>query len=243
MKIRTVIADDEPLARARLNRLLSQNESIEIVGVAENGSQAVELSLQHKPDLIFLDIQMPIKTGITAAKEIVDQSNNSPSIVFCTAYDEYAINAFELNAAAYLLKPVSAGDLNNAVKKASQLSRLQLAAMADLEKPKTVVISQHGTMQRINLDEVCYFRSEEKQVIGGLLSGDEIIVDLTLSELEQKYSESLLRLHRSCLVNRDKLKALVKEDGHDFVELNDCSQRFAVSRRSLVEVKNAFKTP
>ena len=131
VKIRTIIVDDEPLARSRLLRLLAPQSVVDVIAEAVNGQEAVNLVKQLKPDLVFLDIQMPIKTGLQAAQEISQLQQQKPAIVFCTAYDQYAVEAFKTQAVAYLLKPVSTEDLQEAITKATQVSQLQLAQFAE----------------------------------------------------------------------------------------------------------------
>lgn len=244
MAIQTLIVDDEPLARARLARLLSTIPDVEVVAICDNGQQAVDHYTQHKPDLVLMDIQMPVKTGIEAAAEIMQLAENPPSIIFCTAYDEYALKAFQLSAAAYLLKPISGQQLQQAVAEATKLTQLQINVLAEQTSSKqSLIISHSNQAERVDFDDICYFRSEAKNVLAGLSNGSEIVVEQTLTQLEQKFKAHLLRLHRSTLVNRAKLQRLSRDsDGNDVVELVGCDQAFTVSRRLSSNVRHAFSS-
>lgn len=239
MIIRTLIVDDEPLARSRLRRLLSAIDLIEIIGEASDGEEAVSMVESLSPNLIFMDIQMPRLTGVEAAAKIMKSfSDDPPAIIFCTAYDQYAIEAFKVNASDYLLKPVSSDDLTQAIKRACQVSQLRKPENRDAAN--FLPIKHLNYVENRPMNEVLYFRSEGKYVVVGVLDEEEIVVDSTLKELEEKYFQSIIRVHRNSLVSRDKLKKMVRNDGCDYVELQNCSRTFVVSRRMLNDVKKCF---
>lgn len=239
MIIRTLIVDDEPLARSRLRRLLSAIDLIEIIGEATDGEEAVSMVESLSPNLIFMDIQMPRLTGVEAAAKIMKSfSDDPPAIIFCTAYDQYAIEAFKVNASDYLLKPVSSDDLTQAIKRACQVSQLRKPENRDAAN--FLPIKHLNYVENRPMNEVLYFRSEGKYVVVGVLDEEEIVVDSTLKELEEKYFQSIIRVHRNSLVSRDKLKKMVRNDGCDYVELQNCSRTFVVSRRMLNDVKKCF---
>ena len=239
MQIKTLIVDDEPLARARLERLLRQIETIDVVGLSENGREAINQVEELSPNLIFMDVQMPQMNGIDAAKQIMDDyADDPPAIIFCTAYDQYAIDAFKVSASDYLLKPVSVDDLEAAIQRACQIS--QLRRPENLDDSNFLSIKHMNFVEKIPMQDVCYFRSEGKHVVVGLIDGQEIFVDSTLKELEQKYFASMVRVHRNSLVSRDKLLKLVRDPQGDFVEVQHTERTFMVSRRMLNDVKNCF---
>ena len=239
MFIKALIVDDEPLARARLARLLKQIDSVEVVGEAENGQEAMSKTESLSPNLIFMDVQMPSVNGIDAAANIAEAfEDDPPAIVFCTAYDQYAIDAFKVNASDYLLKPVSITDLEEAIKRACQISQLRKSDFAD--ESSTLPIKHMNYVENLPISNVCYFRSEGKNVVAGLVDGNEVFIDLTLKDLEQKYLTKMVRVHRNSLVSREKLKRLVREDSGDYVELNVGQKTFQVSRRMMSEVKKCF---
>ena len=136
-----VIAEDEPLARARLQRFLSKVEDIKDVFVAEDGEQAIELIVQHQPELLVLDIHMPLKDGLTVVKEIYNSQLRPPAIIFTTAYDEFALEAFKVNAIAYLMKPISEQELFEAVRRAGQLNRLQANEVSSVDQQSLLLKS------------------------------------------------------------------------------------------------------
>ena len=243
MLIRTLIVDDEPLARNRLNRLLSEISSIEVLAMADNGQQAIELVRTMQVDLVFLDINMPIKNGLQAATEIVTEQAKPPAIIFCTAYDEYAIEAFKTQAVAYLMKPISKETLQQAIDKATKLNQLQINHLlnANAEQDQTLVaIQQAGFIQNYALDDLLYFRAEKKHVVAGLRDGKEVVIDYTLKTLETEYPDYYLRIHRNCLVNKSCIRSLMRDEQGSYVLLNDTHQRFMVSRRHLAGVKRCF---
>ncbi len=239
MIIRTLIVDDEPLARSRLRRLLGDIDLIDVIGEAADGKEAISLVESLSPNLIFMDIQMPKLTGIEAADTIMQLFfDDPPAIIFCTAYDQYAIEAFKVNASDYLLKPVSSEDLSQAIKRACQIS--QLRRPEQMDEANFLPIKHLNYIENRPMNEVLYFRSEGKYVVAGLLNEEEIVIDSTLKELEEKYFHSIIRVHRNSLVCKNKLKRMVREETADYVELIGCTRQFVVSRRMLNEVKKCF---
>lgn len=245
--MRVLIVDDEPLARSRLNRLLADIHDVEVIGSAENGAEAVRLVTVDKPDLVFLDINMPIKNGIQAAREIAAMGQHPPAIIFCTAYDEYALEAFEVQASAYLMKPVNRNELQKALDKAAPLTQLHLNKLIDMEgdsRAAQIAVQRFGSIENHALADFLYFRAEQKQVVGGLVSGPEVILDQSLKALENKFSEYFVRAHRSVLVNKSKISKLSRDDkGRPLLWLSGCDQPFQVSRRHLTTVKQCFSSP
>ena len=146
MTIRAIVTDDEPLARARLTRILSMH-GVDVVAQGENGQQAIELVFEHDIDILFIDISMPIKTGLQAVIEIYEKHQDPPAVVFCTAYDEYALDAFNTNAVAYLLKPIQADDIVTAIEKASNVNKLQRTSLFQQESGnRTIAIHHEGCL-------------------------------------------------------------------------------------------------
>lgn len=241
--IKVMIVDDEPLARSRMQRLLLGIDGIDVVAVATNGVEAVSLGLSLKLDLIFMDIQMPKMTGIDAAKEIVLKSTSEPpAIIFCTAYDKYAIQAFQVNAASYLLKPVSKDDLQKAINQAGRLNHFQLSAIHEETLETTSLPVKKGdVIERLSFEHIFYFRAEGKYIVAGLEGKKEILVDFTLKDLEERCAEHFIRVHRNTLVNRSKLLKLNRDDPkQDYVELTEPGMTFSVSRRMLSLIKQCF---
>lgn len=239
MQIRTLIVDDEPLARARLERLLLQIDSVDVIGSASNGLEAVKMVEEVSPNLILMDVQMPHMTGLEASEVIMAKfEDDPPAIIFCTAYDQYAINAFKVNASDYLLKPVSVADLEGAIERACLIS--QLRKPGQLDEANYLPIKHLNYVEKVPIAGVLYFRSEGKHVVAGLLEGNEVFIDATLKDLEHKYYSKMVRVHRNSLLSRENLKRLIREPEGDYVELLDSEKTFQVSRRMLSEVKKCF---
>ena len=203
-EITCIIVDDEELARVRLRKLLKTFSELHVVGEAENGLAAVEKVNDLKPDLIFLDIQMPGLSGFEVLKKITSK----PVVIFTTAFDEYAIEAFNENSVAYLLKPIEKDKLRRAIEK----SKLMLRNPAEVDyhqllrlvnkKNLTHFISKLGSKVKfIPAEEVCYISARDKYTFIHLTNGSEYIIDHTLSELESFNDSSFLRIHRGVIIN------------------------------------------
>ena len=240
--ISVVVVDDEPLARARLERFVNAMTEVELLAIGTNGREAVELSQKHQPDVLLLDIEMPSMTGLEAAKVILEQFNEPPAIIFCTAYDEYALEAFSTSAVAYLLKPIDYNDLSTAILRAQRLSRLQLHQLeASSEEDQQINIDQDGYLAKLPVADLLYFRVEGKSVVAGLMDSTEVIVDYTLKTLEESLAKGFIRVHRSSLVNKRYLKELISDDdGQKAIKLSHTELVFQVSRRHLKQVKEVF---
>jgi two-component system, LytTR family, response regulator AlgR len=179
-----LIADDEAPARNRLRDLISDIADVMVVAEAQNGKDAVELAEQHAPDLILLDIRMPVP----------------PKLIFTTAYDAYAIKAFELNAIDYLLKPIRQERLEAALNKVRVLLPEQVEALKPLQTVRThLSIHERGRIILVPLNDVIYFRAEQKYVTVRTAER-EFLVEDSLTQLEVEFGDRLLRLHRNCLV-------------------------------------------
>lgn len=242
MKISALVVDDEPLARNRLRRLLD-DLGVDVLGEGCDGNQAIELLNRYAVDMLFLDINMPAKDGLAAADEIMRTIERPPSIVFCTAYDEYAIQAFKANASAYLLKPVTREDLTEVIERAAQVNRMQLRRLeAQAESSSTLAIGVEQAIENVEIEKIAYFRSVDKHVFALLADRGEVLVDFTLKELESKFAPSFVRCHRNALLNRPYLVKLSRDDdGKSFVHMKNCEAVFQVSRRHLSDVKKCFR--
>src|SRR5262245_35738349 len=163
MKI--LIVDDEQLARDRLARMLGEIEGFAVVGQAANGMQAVERCDALAPDIVLLDIRMPGMDGLEAARHMAGMEE-PPAVVFCTAYEEHAIDAFNVQAVGYLLKPVRRDDLVRVLGTATRPNRAQLAALSVEEGSKRTHISARTRrgLELVPIDEVCFFQADQKYV-------------------------------------------------------------------------------
>ena len=192
--MRILLVDDETLARDRLRRMLETTDEHEVVGEAANGLQAVTLCEECAPDLVLLDIRMPGMDGLEAARHFLELEN-PPAVIFCTAYEEHAIEAFDLQAVGYLLKPVRKDDLATALSKSVRLNRAQLAALdaADDGRCSHISARTHRGLELIAVGDVRFFQADQKYVTV-YYSGGEIIVDETLRELETEFADVFIRV-------------------------------------------------
>ena len=241
MSKRAIVIDDEPLAVKRLIRLLTKLDVV-VVASGSSGHAAVQLCKLHAVDILFMDINMPGMDGLEAAQKIVADSTQAPAIVFCTAYNEHALDAFKAQAAAYLLKPVSVDDLSAAIKQASRLSQLQLGQLDAAERQALTIGIEHADhVERKSTDQILYFRAEDKIVLAGLVDGVEIVVDYTLKALTERLPGGFLRVHRNSLLNKFYLSQMKRDSaGQVWVTLNQGEQTFVVSRRHASAVKKYF---
>ena len=229
-----LIVDDEPLARARLKRLLSQSHtSIQVQGEAGNGNEALIKIKKLQPDLVFLDVDMPGLNGI----EVANQLNSfavPPAIIFITAHPEHALDALQLNAAGYLVKPISVKSLQHALQQLGRLNRVHLQQ----QQAEKVTYQLAGTIRSVEIESIFYFNAEEKYTKVVFDQGEALIED-SLKHLEMQYPHHLLRIHRHTLVNKNKIIALHTLQNHQHViELDGCTALLAVSRRALKSVKS-----
>ena len=242
MSIAAIVIDDEPLARQRLKRLLA-NLEVNVIAEGCDGQQAVELSDQFQVDIIFLDINMPIKNGIVAAQEIVSSNKQPPAIIFCTAYDEYALEAFNTDAAAYILKPVNQATLSDAINKAQRISKVQIDNWLSQQEIVTKLAIKTGSVtESVSVDQFVYFYVNDKHVYTKRIDKPEMLVDYTLKEIESLLADDIIRIHRSCLVNKRYLDKMIRDGSNSArVKLRHTDKEFDISRRHLSEVKKCFQ--
>ena len=240
--MRILIVDDENLARDRLRRMLEADATHEVVGEAANGTQALQLCEELQPELVLLDIRMPGMDGLETARHFLSLSE-PPGVIFCTAYEEHAIQAFDLQAVGYLLKPVRKDNLLAALEKTVKLNRAQLAALNDADNTRRSHISArtHKGIELIAIDDVRYFQADQKYVTVRFDDG-EVIVDETLRELEEEFADLFIRVHRNALVAKHHIEALVKDaEGQVGIRLHGLDEIISISRRHLPGVRKLIK--
>ena len=224
MTLSAVIVDDEQLARDELVYLLKDIGDVEVVAQGKNGLEAVNLIREFNPDLVFLDVQMPGLDGFGVIKKLLDKRVPLPTIVFATAFDQYAVRAFEVNAVDYLLKPFDKKRVAQSVQKArlkmqpadASSEKLEtLVRMLESQKPQTakVLIKAAGRLFLVNQKDIC-FASIEDGVISVVTSGPSGMEGQsncrTLEELLDSLDPGLFwRAHRSYLVNINRIKEVV----------------------------------
>ncbi|WP_372995267.1 LytR/AlgR family response regulator transcription factor [Marinobacter sp.] len=237
--IRSVlIADDEPLARERIRRLVESLPGYRVCGEAADGDSSLKQVAELEPDILLLDIRMPGMDGMEAASRL-SQLANPPALIFCTAYDHYAIQAFDVQAIAYLLKPVRKEALADALARAGRVNRVQLQTLngqTGRDQEQLAVRSHRGT-ELIDLSEILYCEADQKYVTIHHTRG-ETVCDYTLKELESSYPSILLRIHRNTLVGVRFIQGLKRTpDGHNRVLLRDGQGELPVSRRHASNVR------
>ncbi len=241
MKI--LIVDDEALARSRLRRLLEEiGAPYQVVGEAAGGREAVARAGELGADLLLMDIRMPGMDGLAAAAALA-ALETPPAVIFTTAYESHAMEAFEHQAVDYLLKPVRRERLLQALHKAATLTRPQLAALRRHHDSPTLRVSYRGGIKQIPLTTIHYFRADQKYV-AVYHDGGEDLSDESLRALEQRFGDWLLRIHRNTLILRDRLEGLERgAGGEGLVRLRGVEQRLEVSRRHLAGIRRWLKEP
>ena len=242
--MRVLIADDEPLARERLRDLLAELPGVELVGEAGNGREAFELAVAMRPDAVLLDIAMPVLDGLEAARYLLEL-DPPPAVVFCTAYDEHALAAFEARAVDYLVKPIRKERLAQALERAGRLSGeriAELGAAIDGQARRTHLCARlRGSLRLIPLEEVHFLQAEEKYTVVHHARGEDLIEE-SLKSLEKEFAEQFLRIHRNCLVARDELQELRRDaDGRVHAALRHNEAVLEVSRRCLPTLRQRVR--
>ncbi len=243
MHLRALVIDDEELARKRIRKMLLKYEGeLQVVGEARNGEEAVEKTESSHPDVIFLDVQMPPFDGF----EVVRRLRQKPFIVFTTAYDEYALKAFEENSVDYLLKPIEEARLDRAVEKLRRLfdaSSLHLDAnverlLSRLASPpmRRLQVKSGDRILLIDTEDIVFFEAKDEYTFLHTVN-QEYIIDLTLADLEEKLDKgSFIRIHRSSIINVKFIRELVKWFGGKYkVRLKDKGQTELVVSRGYVD--------
>ena len=243
------IVDDESPARHRIKELLSDcgaQISLELVGEASNGREALEqLSVQHA-DVVLVDIRMPQMDGIELAQHL-NKLERPPVIIFTTAYDNYAIQAFEQHAIDYLLKPIRLGRLFEALTRARAAVPVRSEILQELmpEPRKNLSIQERGKILLIPIEKILYLRAELKYITVRTAER-EYLAEEPLGALEKEFAARFVRIHRNCLVAKEEIESFEKvgEDGADShwsVKLRGLDERLPISRRQQFIVKEFKK--
>jgi two-component system response regulator AlgR len=244
--MRVLICDDEALARERLARFLRDMEGYEVVGEAENGEDALrQVTLLH-PDIVLLDLRMPVMDGLACAEELA-RLPDPPAVIFCTAYDEHALAAFQVQAVGYLLKPVRKEQLVAALERAVKVNRAQLEAVkTTTEDARTngrshITAKTHRGIELIPVDDVRYFLADQKYVTVRHGKG-EVLIDETLKDLENEFGVRFIRIHRNALLALHFLDGLeLVAPGQYQVRIKGIEERLVVSRRHLPELRETMQ--
>lgn len=237
---RVLIVDDEPPARARLHQLLAGIDDWAVAGEAADGRRALELCESLEPDVVLLDIRMPEMDGIEVARHLT-VLEHGPAVIFTTAYDDYALQAFDAEAIGYLVKPVRQERLARALRRAARLSRVELDAIVVAGArvaPRThICVRKARGLRLVPIDEILAFQADQKYVTLILADGEEVS-DETLKDLEGEFTERFIRIHRNTLVQRSFLERIETcEDGRVLAWLRGREQPLPISRRLVSDVR------
>ncbi len=260
LALRILIVDDEPPARNRLRELLhdcSEQLALEIVGEAGNGQEALDKLMETPVDVVLLDIRMPQMDGIELAQHIqkmprpvlsgvegpiVGPAKWPPVIIFTTAYDAYAIKAFELHAIDYLLKPIRLGRLFDALSRARAAVPVQTEVLRDLlpEPRRFLSIHERGKIHLVPVEQVLFLRAELKYVTVRTAE-HEYLLEESLTALEKEFAMRFVRIHRNCLIAKDAIEGFERggDEGESgwMVKLKGLDELLAISRRQQHIVK------
>jgi two-component system response regulator AlgR len=235
-----LIVDDEQPARDRLERLVEELPGWSVAASCATGTDALPLVAKLRPSVALLDIRMPGMTGIELARHI-GTFEHPPAIVFTTAYDEYALQAFESQAVGYLLKPVRRERLEEALKHASRFRSPQLHKLAvpeaELAARQHVAVRVRDELKLIPVKEIRFFRADQKYVTIRHGRGEELIEE-SLRQLEEEFARDFVRIHRSLLVAVAHIEALERtDDGGYELRLRDEQVALPVSRRQVADLR------
>jgi two-component system LytT family response regulator len=234
----TLIIDDETLARQRLKRLLSIHENINITGEASNGMEGLEQIELLKPDLVFLDIEMPVLSGF----ELLSKLSKPPKVIFTTAYDQYAVKAFEEESIDYLLKPIEKERLEKAVNKLKIFQQttdyalpleLLMSQLKVRKEIKTLTVKIGDRILLVKLQDLAFIEAEDKYVFLNTVDGKKSLTDFTIFSLEEKLPDQFVKISRSTIINSDLIKEIRKGfNGAFFFVMNDVNSTRLSSSRS-----------
>lgn len=237
--LRVVTVDDEAPARSRMRDLLAecaQAVPLVIEGEAAGGRAALDLLSSRRADVVLLDIRMPEMDGIELARHL-QNLEHPPAVIFTTAYDAYAIRAFELHAVDYLLKPIRVARLREALARVAAAPVPGAGVLRELQSGARAFLSAHerGKIHLIPIDDVIYLKAELKYVTV-FTAQHAYLIEEPLTALESEYGERFVRVHRNCLVARKAIRGFERDggagsEGHWVVLLEGCDEKFAVSRR------------
>ncbi|MCC7487273.1 MAG: response regulator transcription factor [Burkholderiales bacterium] len=247
--LRVAIVDDEAPARSRMRDLLADCAGelpLVVTGEAANGPEALELLAARPADLALLDIHMPGMDGIELAQHL-QRLEAPPAIVFATAYDTYAIRAFEVNAVDYLVKPIRLARLKEALRRVHAGKGSSAEALRTLQRVPRAFLSapERGKVHLVPIGDVIFLKAELKYLTVRT-AAREYLIEESLTRIEQEYGERFVRVHRNCLVARAAIRGFERAaqggEGHWLVVLAGVEERIAVSRRQQHIVREFGKS-
>ena len=228
-----LIVDDEPPARHRLRELLEECAAalpLLIAGEAANGKEALEFIERREVDVILLDIRMPVMDGLETAQHLLKRES-PPRVIFVTAFDAHGVQAFEVNAIDYLLKPVRAERLSAALRKAAAAPFPETLRHLATQPRRYLSVIERGKILLLPVEDILYLKAELKYVTAHTRQR-EYLIEEALNQLEQEYFNRFVRIHRSCLVAKTAITAFEKDDeGGWWLVLKGVPEKLPVSRR------------
>jgi two-component system, LytTR family, response regulator AlgR len=234
-RLRALVVDDEPPARERLSALLRELDQVEVVGEARDAIEALRQLDALAPELLYLDVNMPGMSGLELARHLA-RLDDPPAIIFTTAHDEHAMEAFEAEAVGYLLKPIRKEKLAAATERAQKLSATQLEAMGTPARTHLAVRARDG-IKLLRVEDVICLLAQDKYTTVRHTAGEDLIED-SLRTLETELGERFLRAHRGALVNRDFIESVERSaDGTHSIWLRGIADALPVSRRLAADLK------
>jgi two-component system, LytTR family, response regulator len=252
-QIRTIIADDEPIARARVARLLAQDPEIELVAECRNGTEAIDAVHKHKPDLMFLDIQMPQVNGFEVVQQLGKE--RMPFVVFVTAHDQYALKAFDVNAVDYLLKPYDDDRFQASLSKAKKWMDMRFSTKltgklmdlvrehmhANSEYTEVIVIRERGREWRIGVDDIIFMRAEGNY-LHLQLKDRHHLYRMTMNAVETELDPTrFLRVHRSYILNVGHIRNHRYSGNNEYIFSMDTGERIVSGRSYREHISKALQ--
>jgi len=240
-----LIVDDEPLARARLRALIGElaMPGLTVAGEAVDGVDAILAHESAAVDVVLLDIAMPRMDGLEAARHL-SALEHPPAVIFCTAFDEHALAAFEAHAVDYLVKPVPRERLRVALERARRFSGDQIRRVGEdvkMQSRSHICARIRGSLRLVPVSEIAYFLAEDKYVVVHHDHG-EVLIEESLKSLEDEFARQFVRIHRNCLVAVDRITALERNsEGGTMAVVRGAAHALEVSRRCLPAVRELVK--
>ncbi len=237
--LRILIVDDEALARERLERLLSDLNDYQLIGQAINAAEALQLCQLLEPDAVLLDVRMPGMSGIEVAQHL-NNLDEPPAIIFTTAYEDHALDAFEAEAVGYLLKPIRQEKLLRALQHATRLSNNRLQHLKNYSPTRSarthLCVKRADKLHMIPIHEVDYFIAEQKYITVHHRTGTDLI-DESLKDLSIEFEEQFIRIHRNSLIAERAIDSIERHnDGQYKVKIRDHTETLTMSRRHSAAV-------
>jgi len=249
-RYKALVIDDEPAARRLMKSLLQEHaDTVEVIGEAGTGQEALRQIDALKPDLLFLDIQMPDLTGF----EVLERLEHKPNVIFTTAYEQYAIKAFENFSVDYLLKPIREDRLELSIQKLQRFGRLNQDVnlkglqeiISQLKAPPKATALPIRTGDRITLvrfEQLAYLEAEDKYVYVHSTDGQKFLTDQTLSVLEEKLPENFFRIQKSYIINKERIREMHRHFNgrYLFVMEDKAATRITSGRTYYEQIKATF---